>query len=118
MHIKVSKGGGTCINLPKAFCKELNIKPGDEIICKMKDGKIVLEPQNEVRDYTISRFSDDKLTICGHGIYKDFTADKDFCNLFSLEEPDRFGCRKPIYYKVHIERLPVEEEIKSEKSPF
>jgi len=61
MHIKVSKGGGTCINLPKAFCEELNIKPGDELECNLKDGKIVLSTVKPV--YQIVEQTDKEIVV-------------------------------------------------------
>lgn len=59
MKLQIGQWGNSlAFRIPKNFAKKLNLKSNDAVQCDIEDGKLVLKPIPEVREYTLDELLD------------------------------------------------------------
>jgi len=54
MLIKVQKWGNSlALRIPKSFANEVRLKPGSNIDLSLKDGKLIIEPVPDEKEYVL-----------------------------------------------------------------
>lgn len=54
-------GNSLGFRIPKAIAQELNLKPNDAVECDVKDGKLVIQPIQEVKQYTLDELIESEI---------------------------------------------------------
>ncbi|MBW4663941.1 MAG: AbrB/MazE/SpoVT family DNA-binding domain-containing protein [Chroococcus sp. CMT-3BRIN-NPC107] len=59
MKLQIGQWGNSlAFRIPKNFAKQLNLKPNDAVQCSIEDGKLVLKPILQVKEYTLDELLD------------------------------------------------------------
>lgn len=59
MKLQIGQWGNSlAFRIPKAIAQELNLKPNDSVQCSVEDGRLVIKPMPEVKQYTLDELID------------------------------------------------------------
>lgn len=62
MKLQIGQWGNSlAFRIPKAIAQELNLKPNDPVQCGVEDGKLVLQPIQEVKQYTLDELIESEI---------------------------------------------------------
>lgn len=54
-------GNSLAFRIPKVIAQELNLKPNDAVQCGVEDGKLVIHPIQEVKQYTLDELIESEI---------------------------------------------------------